>query len=116
LRPLGVQVNDRLGDGREGERFRGREGGGPATLLDQLPDLVAEFGFDGAELVLDVDAVLAANGEQVFALHVQLARQREDTNLVFLQAQLPVVDQSYGTAPRGPGRPSHPLFYRPRPS
>jgi hypothetical protein len=45
---------------------------------------------EGTELIFHVDTGLAAHGEQVFALHVQLPSQREDAYFLFLQAQLPV--------------------------
>jgi hypothetical protein len=46
------------------------------------------FRVETAELVLHVETGLAAKVEQVFALHVQFARQGVDTDFVFLQAQL----------------------------
>jgi hypothetical protein len=58
--------------------------------LHKLHNAIAELGLNGAELILDVDTVLAAQGEQVFALHAQLARQGEDTNFLVSQAELPV--------------------------
>jgi hypothetical protein len=59
-------------------------------LLDH-DDLI---GIEGAELVLHIDAGLATHGEQVFALHVQLARQCEDAFFLALQAQLLVRTRS----------------------
>jgi hypothetical protein len=38
--------------------------------VHQLHDLIALLGLDGAELILHVDAMLAAQGDKVFALHV----------------------------------------------
>src|SRR5262249_20183569 len=73
-----------------------RRGGGPLAP-HQLHDLVPHLGLDGAQLVLYVDAVLLAQGQQVLALHVQLARQREDADffsLLLLQAKLPVLGSS----------------------
>jgi hypothetical protein len=53
-----------------------------------LHDLIAHLGLDGAKLVFHINAVLAAQSQQVFALHAQLARQSENTNFLFLQAEL----------------------------
>jgi hypothetical protein len=74
-----------------GRGFRGRGGRGPSPPLDQLNDLIADLGINAAQLVLHVDAGLATQIEQIFALHVQLASQRIDANFLFLQAELPVV-------------------------
>jgi hypothetical protein len=52
--------------------------------------VIAELSFNGTELVLDLDAILAAQSEQVFALQAQLTRQCEDTNFLDSQAVLPV--------------------------
>ena len=46
---------------------------------------------DRAELILHVDAVLAAQVEQVLALHVQFVGQMINANLLVLQAELPCV-------------------------
>jgi hypothetical protein len=89
--------------------------------------LIAHLGIDGAELVLRVDAMLLAQGKEVLALHVKLARQRENADFLFLllQAELPVIRLSRHTfSPdnRWRGLPSHhtltmrvrdryPLFY-----
>jgi hypothetical protein len=70
-------------------RCHDRLGRGGAFALNQLDELLALFGLDGAQLVLCVDAVLAGQCEQVFALHAQLARQCKNPNLVVSQAQLP---------------------------
>ena len=62
------------------------------SALDQLQNLITDFGPDRAQLVLDVEAMFLAQGEQVFALHAQFARQSENAHLVFilrLQAELP---------------------------
>jgi hypothetical protein len=67
---------------RRWRRRRGRSS--LLASLHQLHDLVAHLGLDRAELVLDVDAVLLAQGHEILALHLQLARQREDTDLLFL--------------------------------
>jgi hypothetical protein len=61
-----------------------------------LLDRVALVGIQTAELVLHIKASLAAHVEQIFALHVQLARQGKDTNFLFLQAQLPVLTTRSG--------------------
>lgn len=60
-------------------------------LLHELHDLIAHFRFNGAELALDINTVLAAQSNKVFALHAQLARQSEDANFLFKQAELPVL-------------------------
>jgi len=43
------------------------------SFLYQIEDLVALLGLDRAQLVANIQAVLLAQGEQVFALHVQLS-------------------------------------------
>jgi hypothetical protein len=45
--------------------------------------LVALLGLDAAQLVLDVDPVLTAQVEQVFALYVQFTRQSVETDFLF---------------------------------
>src|SRR5206468_6053153 len=59
-----------------------------ATPLYHLFDQVALLGIETAQLVLDVDAGLTAEVEQIFTLDVQLARQRIDADFLSLQAQL----------------------------
>jgi hypothetical protein len=49
---------------------------------------IALVRIQAAELVLDVDAGLAAQVEQVFALHVQLASQGINADFLSLQAEL----------------------------
>ena len=63
-------------------------------LLHELHDLIAHLRFNGTELALDINAVLATESYEVFALHAQLARQSEDTNFLFKQAELPVLTNS----------------------
>jgi hypothetical protein len=46
------------------------------------------FRIKAAELIFHVEAGLAAQVEQVFALHVQFARQGVDTDFLSLQAEL----------------------------
>jgi hypothetical protein len=58
--------------------------------MHELNDGIALLGIQAAQLVLDVNTVLAAQVEQVFALHVQFTRQSINPNFLFLQAQLPV--------------------------
>src|SRR5439155_21111023 len=84
----GLQVADLLGLGRQdrGRGLRRRGRGGPA--LDQLFDLVAHLRLDAAQLILHVDAVRAAEVEQVFTLQIQLTRQFVDTDFFFRQAGL----------------------------
>jgi hypothetical protein len=88
-----------------GGRGRGRTG--PAAL-DQLQDPVAHLGFQGTELVLHIDPVLAAQGEQVFALHVQFTRQSKNADFLVWQAQLPVLTTRAPTTPAGPFRVAAP--------
>jgi hypothetical protein len=59
-----------------------------ASALHEFHELIALLGLDGAELVLRVNAMLAAQGEQILALHVQLARQDINPDLLVRQAQL----------------------------
>jgi hypothetical protein len=80
----------RRGDRGRLRRGRRRDRDGPA-FLDDLHDEIAHLGFDGAELVLHIDAVLAAQRDKVLALHVKLARQGKNANFVFVQAELPVL-------------------------
>jgi hypothetical protein len=54
-----------------------------------LLDDIALLWVEAAELVLDVEAGLAAQVEQIFALHVQLARQ--GINSYFLSLQEPLL-------------------------
>src|SRR5262249_1278785 len=61
------------------------------ATLDQFDDPVAHLRFDGAQLVLDLDAVLLTEDKEVLALHVQLAGQREDADFFSLQAELPMM-------------------------
>jgi hypothetical protein len=61
-----------------------------AALLHQLHDQIAHLRLDGAELIFHINAVLATQIQQVLALHVQLTRQSENANFLFLQAELPV--------------------------
>jgi hypothetical protein len=56
-------------------RARGRGGATSRAALYQGYDLVALFGLDVAQLILDVNTVLAAQVEQYLALHVQFAGQ-----------------------------------------
>jgi hypothetical protein len=67
----------------------------------QTDDLVTLFWLDAAELILDVNTVLAAQVEQILALQVQFSRQSVKTDLLFLllQAELPVASRS--TLPDG---------------
>jgi hypothetical protein len=65
-------------------------GRGRCPFLDQADNLVPLVRLERAELILDIDSGLATQGEQVLALHVEFARERENAYLVFLQAQLPV--------------------------
>jgi hypothetical protein len=69
--------------GRPGHRH------GCSAALHQHLNGVTLFGVDAAELVLDIDPGLAAHVEQVFALHVEFARQGVDAYFLFLlQAEL----------------------------
>jgi hypothetical protein len=68
--------------GRLGLRGRG------TSALHQLHELLTLLGLDGAELVLRVDAILAAQGEQILALHAQLTRQGKNPDLLVRQAEL----------------------------
>ena len=52
-------------------------------LFDELHDLIAHLRFDGAELAFDINAVLAAQRNKIFALHAQLSRQSENANFLF---------------------------------
>jgi hypothetical protein len=45
--------------------------------------LVTLFRFDAAELILNVKTVLAAQVEQIFALHVQFPGQNVETDFLF---------------------------------
>jgi hypothetical protein len=56
--------------------------------LDHELDGIALFRIQAAQLVLDVDTGLAAQVEQVLALHVQFARQGIDPYFLSLQAEL----------------------------
>jgi len=58
------------------------------SFLNQGHDLVTLVRLQGAQLILHINACLAANGEQILTLHFQFARQRKYADLVFLQAQL----------------------------
>jgi hypothetical protein len=95
--PAGVQRTDatvlRRGRTACGPRAhaRWRSGRCRGTFLNQGDDAVALVRLERTELILDIDSSLAAQREQILALHVQFARKREDANLVFLQAQLPVL-------------------------
>jgi len=65
-----------------------RDGSSPAAFADQQFDGVALVGVQATELILDIDAGLTAQVKQILALDVQFARERVDTNFLFLQAQL----------------------------
>jgi hypothetical protein len=57
-------------------------------LAHHLLDSIALLRVEATQLILDVEACLTTEVEQVFALDPQFARQRIDTNLLFLQAVL----------------------------
>jgi hypothetical protein len=64
------------------------------AFLDQLKDLITNLWFDRTELVFDLETILLAESQQIFAFHVQFAGQGKDPNSFFLlrlQAELPVV-------------------------
>jgi hypothetical protein len=62
--------------------------GSTATLLHELHDLIAHLRLNGTELILHINPVLAAQSHQVLGLYAQLPRQSENTNFLFLQAEL----------------------------
>jgi len=76
---------------------------GARPALDDFYDLIALFGRDIAQLVLEFYAVPAAKTHEVFALHVQLARQFKNTDFVFLQALLLCGHHSWHLLPVGMG-------------
>ena len=70
-------------------RRRSDSGSGPAAaFLHQLLHEVALVRVQAAKLILHIDADLAAEVEQVFALHIQFPRQGIHTYFLFLRAQL----------------------------
>ena len=87
----GVQVTNRrvYGGQNRGNRLRGRSNSDsrPAPFYHLL-DGITLFGIKAAQLIFHVEAGLAAQVEQVFALHVQFARQGVDTDFLSLQAEL----------------------------
>jgi hypothetical protein len=66
------------------------------------------FGIKAAQLVLELDPMLAAKVQQVFALHVQFTRQGVDTNFL-LQAAL--LDGSQWVLSKAAGEGIPPHFY-----
>ncbi len=71
----------------------------PATLPHQVLNCLDLLGFKVAELILDIQAMLAAQVEQIFALHVQLARQGINSQFLFLQSLLPYTPVKLPAAP-----------------
>jgi hypothetical protein len=72
-----------------GRDFRGRGRRRAAATTHHQHNGVALFGRQPAQLVLDIDAVRSTQIEQIFALHVEFARQNIDPDFVFfLQAEL----------------------------
>jgi hypothetical protein len=78
---------DRRGDNRCGWQawLRSRSGG---AALDHFNDLVALLLTNGAQLILQLDPMLATESHQILALHVEFARQLEHAHFLFLQAEL----------------------------
>jgi hypothetical protein len=69
------------------------------------------FWVETAELVFHVVTGLAAKVKQIFALHVQFARQGIDTDFVFLQAQLLYRHSPYSPLPvAGRSLPPYPFI------
>jgi hypothetical protein len=79
-----------------------RSGSDPTTVPDQLFDLVALLVGEAAELILHVKPSLAAQVEQVLALHVQLARQDINSNSFFFLMQAELLLSDYRGAPAKP--------------
>jgi hypothetical protein len=71
------------GSTRRLDRLRRSSNSRPAALADDLLQSVSLIRIEVAQLVLDVDAMLTAQVEEVLTLHVQLARQHVDSNFVF---------------------------------
>jgi hypothetical protein len=71
------------GSTRRFGRFGRRGNCRPTALADDLLEMVPLIRVEVAQLVLDVYAVLTAQVEEVFTLHVQLARQHVDSDFVF---------------------------------
>ena len=62
-----------------------------APLSHQRDDGVALLRIQRAELIFHVEAVLTTQIEQFLALHVQFVRQMINSNLLVLQAEIPVL-------------------------
>jgi hypothetical protein len=68
-------------------RFRRRCHGDTSALADNLLQSIPLIRVEVAQLILDVNAVLAAQVEEILALHIQLARQDVDSHLIFVILQ-----------------------------
>ena len=82
--------------------LRRRHHGRTATPLDHELNGITLFRVEAAQLVFHIDAGLAAQVEQVFALHVQFARQGINTDFLFLQMLLLCCLSRSRNRPAGP--------------
>jgi hypothetical protein len=88
---LGIEVDTSL----HGFRRRGCGHSNSATLAYEVLNRLDLFRLEVTELILDIQAMLAAQVEQILALHVQLARQGINSQFLFLQALLPYTRGNY---------------------
>jgi len=89
-----IQLPDLLVRGHQRRGRLGRRGHGDAatrTALEPLPDQLALVVVEAAQLVLDVNADLLADVEQVLALHVQHLGQGINPHFLFLLLQAPLL-------------------------